>query len=386
MGPARKRGLSAQQRVELWRRWKEGQSLSDIARALGKPPASIFVWVTAQGGIAPPVRYRSSWVLSLRDREEISRGISRDDSIRCIAAGIYKAASTVSREIARNGGRAGYRATIADLRAWRAARRPKACKLATQHRLQRVVAEKLQLDWSPEQIAGWLREAFPDDGAMQVSHETIYRSLFVQARGVLKKELLRHLRSRRLMRRAKNATTKGQPRGQIVDAVSIRERPAEIEDRAVPGHWEGDLLTGSRNTHIATVVERQTRFTKLVKVDGKDTTSVVSALVRQIRMLPVELRRTLTWDRGTEMAGHKNFSIATDVKVYFCDPSSPWQRGTNENTNGLLRQYFPDGSDLSKFTQRHLNQIAKRLNQRPRKTLGFKSPAEKLHELVATTG
>jgi IS30 family transposase len=325
-------------------------------------------------------------VLTLRDREEISRGVSRDDSIRCIAAGIGKAASTISREINRNGGRARYRATVADLRAWRTARRPKACKLGTEPRLQRVVAEKLQLDWSPEQIAGWLREMFPDDGAMQVSHETIYRTLFVQARGVLKKELLRHLRSRRVMRRAKSATTKGQPRGQIIDAVSIRERPPEIEDRAVPGHWEGDLLTGYKNTHIATIVERQTRFAKLVKVAGKDTNSVVSALAREIRTLPAELRRTLTWDRGTEMAGHKSFSLATDVKVFFCDPSSPWQRGTNENTNGLLRQYFPAGTDLSKFTQRELNAVARRLNQRPRKTLGFKCPAEQLQALVALTG
>ena len=385
MEAARGRGLSGHQRAELWRRWKDGQSLSDIGRALDKPPASIFGWVRALGGIPPRIRCRSKHVLTMHEREEISRGICRDESVRCIAAGIRKAASTVSREIARNGGRAGYRATAADLRAWRTARRPKPCKLATQPRLQRLVAEKLQLDWSPQQIAGWLRRAFADDGAMQVSHETIYRTLFVQARGVLKKELLRHLRSRRLMRRAQNATTKGQPRGQIIDAVSIRERPPEIEDRAVPGHWEGDLLTGYKNSHIATVVERQTRFTKLVKVDGKDTTSVVSGLAREILKLPAELRRTLTWDRGSEMAGHKCFSVATNVKVFFCDPSSPWQRGTNENTNGLLRQYFPKGTDLSHFTQRELNEVAKRLNQRPRKTLGFKSPAEGLQALVALT-
>ena len=379
-------GLSGEERAELWRRWRGGESLSDIGRALGKRAGSVFVWVRSAGGIAPRARCRSSQALALIDREEISRGISRDDSIRSIATRIGKAASTVAREIARNGGRAEYRATRADQRAWDTARRPKACKLATHPGLQRVVAEKLERDWSPEQIAGWLRQTYPSDEAMQLSHETIYRSLFLQARGVLKKELLSHLRSRRLMRRAKGATTEGQPRGQIVDAVSIRERPAEVEDRAVPGHWEGDLLTGSRNTHIATVVERQTRFTKLVKVDGKDTASVVTALTREIRTLPAELRRSLTWDRGTEMAAHKTFSVATDAKVYFCDPSSPWQRGTNENTNGLLRQYFPKGTDLSRFTQLQLNAVAKKLNQRPRKTLGFKTPAEKLQLLVALTG
>jgi IS30 family transposase len=245
-----------------------------------------------------------------------------------------------------------------------------------------MVARKLRLDWSPEQIAGWLERTFPDDLSMQVSHETIYKSLFVQARGVLERELLRHLRSGRVMRCARNSTTEGQQRGRIVDAISIRERPAEVEDRAVPGHWEGDLLSGSHNSHIATLVERHSRFTKLVKVAGKDSKSVVDGLSRQIRNLPADLRRTLTWDRGSELAQHRRFSIATDVKVYFCDPSSPWQRGTNENTNRLLRQYFPDGTDLSAFSQRDLNDVARRLNQRPRKTLGFASPAEKLEGML----
>jgi IS30 family transposase len=240
------------------------------------------------------------------------------------------------------------------------------------------VADKLRLDWSPEQIAGWLAHAFVGEVDMQVSHETIYKSLFVQARGVLEKELLRHLRSRRVMRRARSATSAGQQRGRIVDAVSIRERPAEVEDRAIPGHWEGDLLSGAHNTHIATLVERHSRYTKLIKVDGKDTVSVVGALSRQVRTLPADLRRTLTWDRGPELAQHKRFTVATSVQVYFCDPRSPWHRGTNENTNGLLRQYFPDGTDLSAFSQRELNEVARRLNQRPRKTLGFLSPAEKL--------
>jgi len=227
---------------------------------------------------------------------------------------------------------------------------------------------------------------FTDDEDMQVSHETLYRSLFVQAKGVLKRELIGHLRSRRVMRRAKKSSTAGQPRGQIVDGVSIRERPAEIEDRAIPGHWEGDLITGAKNTHIATLVERHSRFTVLVKVEGKDTVSVVKALTTQIRKVPVALRRSLTWDRGMELARHKQFTVATDVQVYFCDPSSPWQRGTNENTNGLLRQYFPKGTDLSGYTQSDLDKIALRLNQRPRKTLAFITPADKLAAYVATTG
>jgi IS30 family transposase len=252
--------------------------------------------------------------------------------------------------------------------------------------LQVIVVRKLSLDWSPEQIAGWLKLEFPDDGSMRVSHETIYRSLFIQARGVLKKELVGHLRSRRMMRRSKNASTDGQPRGQIVDGVSIRERPADIEDRAIPGHWEGDLITGSKNTHIATLVERRSRFTILVRVRGKDTVSVVAALSKQVRKLPSELRRSLTWDRGMEMAHHKQFTVATDVQVYFCDPQSPWQRGTNENTNRLLRQYFPKGTDLSGYTQSDLNKVALRLNQRPRKTLGFNTPAGRLEASVASTG
>jgi IS30 family transposase len=252
--------------------------------------------------------------------------------------------------------------------------------------LQKIVAKKLSLEWSPEQISGWLRRRYPGDPEMQISHETLYRSLFVQARGVLKKELVGHLRTRRVIRRSKKSHIRGQGRGQIVDAVSIRERPAEVEDRAVPGHWEGDLLAGSHNTHIATLVERQSRFAMLVKVNSKDTETVVKALTKQIRRLPAELRKSLTWDRGLEMAAHKAFSVATDVQVYFCDPQSPWQRGTNENTNRLLRQYFPKGTDLSACSQADLNRTARRLNQRPRKTLDFRSPAEVLNESVALTG
>jgi IS30 family transposase len=379
-------GLSALQKRELWQRWRNGQSLSDIARALGKHPGSIHGVVSANGGIVPPVRRRSRLALSLPEREEISRGLAAGHSMRRIALLIQRSPSTISREAARNGGWRRYRASEADLCAWDRSRRPKPCRLANDRRLREVVAKKLSLDWSPEQISGWLKRRYPGSQKMQISHEAIYRSLFVQARGVLKKELVGHLRTRRKMRRSKKASTRGQLRGQIIDAISIRERPPEIEDRAIPGHWEGDLLAGSSNTHIATLVERKSRFTMLVKVNGKDTETVVRALTKHVQRLPSELRKTLTWDRGMEMAAHKEFAIATDVKVYFCDPQSPWQRGTNENTNRLLRQYFPKGENLSEWRQAELDRIAGRLNRRPRKTLDFRSPAEILNESVASTG
>lgn len=385
MAQMRRPGLSAMQKAELWQRWKAGQSLSDIGRALGRHAGSVHDIVSSNGGIVPPNRCRSRLALTLAEREEISRGIAMGCTIRQIAAEIARSPSTISREIARHGGSHRYRASEADSVAWEQARRPKSCKLAVNDGLQLIVASKLSLDWSPEQIAGWLKQEFLDDANMRISHETIYRSLFIQARGVLKKELIGHLRSRRMMRRSKSASTEGQLRGQIIDAVSIRERPADVEDRAIPGHWEGDLISGSKNTHIATLVERHSRFTMLVKVRGKDTISVVTALSKQVRKLPSELRRSLTWDRGTEMAHHKEFTFATDVQVYFCDPQSPWQRGTNENTNRLLRQYFPKGTDLSGYSQSDLNKIALRLNQRPRKTLGFCTPADKLGASVATT-
>jgi IS30 family transposase len=382
----RKRGLDSNERADLWRRWRAGQSLSDIARALEKPPGSVFGFVAANGGISPATRKRKRNALTLQEREEISRGLSRDESLRGIATRLNRPVSTISREVTRNGGSKRYRAADADAATWSRARRPKECKLATKRRLQQCVAFKLGQNWSPEQITGWLRQRYPDDEGMRISHETIYRSLFIQARGVLKKELQAHLRTRRKMRRSKKASTEGQQRGQIIDAVSIRERPAEVEDRAVPGHWEGDLISGSKNSHIATLVERQSRFTMLVKVDGKDTDTVVAALKKQIAKLPSELRQSLTWDRGTEMAQHKAFSVATDVQVFFCDPQSPWQRGTNENTNGLLRQYFPKGTELSTYSQAELNKIARQLNERPRKTLGFRTPADTLRDGVAMTG
>ena len=324
-------------------------------------------------------------MLSLLEREEISRGLTADLSLRTIARCLGRAPSTVSREIARHGGPRCYRATRADDRAWRRARRPKPCKLATNSRLRHLVAAKLAEEWSPEQISGWLARTYVGEQALQVSTETIYRSLFVQARGVLRKELTGHLRTHRTMRRSKNASRKGQGRGGITDAVSIRERPPEVEDRAVPAHWEGDLLAGSANTHIATLVERQTRFLMLVKIEGKDTETVVSALATHVQSLPTQLRISLTWDRGMELAAHKRFSVATDVAVDFCDPQAPWQRGTNENTNGLLRQYFPKKTDLSVYDQVDLEAIAARLNGRPRKTLAFETPADRFAAVVALT-
>lgn len=380
----RRRPLSAVETAQMWQRWREGESLSDISRVLGRKPGSIYRHLTQAGGIAPAPRRRHPRQLSWAEREEISRGLSADRSLRSIAQTLGRAPSTVSREVRRNGGRGAYRAHAADARAWEQTKRPKPCKLATHGRLRRVVASKLRLQWSPEQIAGWLRKRSKHP-ERNVSHETIYKTLFVQTRGALNKELRQHLRTRRKLRRSAQANTAGQPRGQIVDAVTIRERPAEAADRAVPGHWEGDLLSGAKNSHLATLVERRSRFTMLVRVDGKDTESVVTALIRQVRKLPSELRRTLTWDRGTELARHKDFTIATDVQVFFCDPQSPWQRGTNENTNRLLRQYFPKGMDLSGLSQADLNKVARRLNQRPRKTLDFETPADILSQRVALT-
>ena len=381
-----RRGFSALEKTELWDRWQRGESLKAIGRAFGKPSSSIYFQLAPHGGIRPVPRRRSRLALSLSEREEISRGIVSERSIRSMAGSLGRSPSTVSREISRNGGYDRYRAALADDRAWNGARRPKRCKLAKHPRLRREVARKLRLTWSPEQIAGWLKRAHPRDGSYQVSHETIYRSLFVQARGVLKKELLQYLRSKRTIRRSKQATQKGGAHGQIKDMISIRERPASVEDRAVPGHWEGDLLAGSRNSHIATLVERHTRYVMLVKVGNKDTRTVVSALIRQARKLPAELYKSLTWDRGKELAAHKQFTLATDIDVYFCDPQSPWQRGSNENTNGLLRQYFPKGTDVSVYSQTELNKVARQLNERPRKTLEFETPAERFNACVASTG
>ena len=370
----------------MWDRWQKGESLNSIARLFGRSHSSIQGVLARTGGIRPPPRRRSRRSLSLAEREEISRSVFAGQSLRSIAITLGRAPSTVSREINHNGGRRRYRASKADQSAWDRAHRPKSCKLVQNPALGRVVAKKLKQFWSPEQIAGWLKYTYPDDESRQVSHETIYKSLFIQARGALKKELLQHLRKTRAMRRSRHKSLKGDGLGQITGAVSIRERPASVEDRALPGHWEGDLIIGSNNSQIATLVERHTRYVMLVRVKSKDTKTVINALIKHAHKLPRELYKSLTWDRGKEMADHQRFSLDTKVKVYFCDPQSPWQRGSNENTNGLLRQYFPKGMDLSNVNQNRLNAVARQLNGRPRKTLEYRTPAERFSQCVASTG
>ena len=377
---------SESQKALMWDRWQKGDTLHQIAKLFDRYHTSIRGILAETGGIRPAPRRRSQLALTLAEREEISRAVVAGHSIRSIAASLGRAPSTISRELNRNGGEERYRASQADQTAWDRARRPKTCKLAQNRTLARIVAGKLQLEWSPQQIAGWLKRIYPDDDNGQVSHETIYRSLFIQARGALKKELLQHLRRTRGMRRSRHHTMKTDNHGRITDTVSISERPATVEDRAVPGHWEGDLLFGSKNSQIATLVERQTRYVMLVKVDGKDTETVINALIKHAHKLPQELYQSLTWDRGKEMADHKRFTLATDIKVYFCDPQNPWQRGSNENTNGLLRQYFPKGTDISFYSQAKLNAVARRLNERPRKTLNYETPAERFAQSVASTG
>ena len=374
------------QKALMWERWQKGESLQQIAQLFDRNHSSIQGILAESGGIQPAPRCRSRLALTLAEREEISRAVVADQSMHSIATSLGRAPSTISREIKRNGGQECYRASQADQAAWDRAHRPKSCKLVQNRALAHIVAGKLQWQWSPEQIAGWLKRTYPGDENYQVSHETIYRSLFIQARGALKKELLQHLRRTRAMRRSRHHTQKTGDHGRIIDAVSISERPATVEDRAVPGHWEGDLLFGGRNSQIATLVERNTRYLMLVKVAGKDTETVVNALIENARKLPQELYKSLTWDRGKEMADHKRFTLATDIKVYFCDPQNPWQRGTNENTNGLLRQYFPKGTDISSYSQAKLNAVARRLNERPRKTLNYETPADRFSQSVASTG
>ena len=374
------------QRSEMWDRWQGGESMSSIGRAFNRESSSVYSLLSSTGGIRPPPRKRSRLALTLSEREEISRGVALQLSLRAIAARLERSPSTISREINRNGGTDAYRATQADQAAWDRAHRPKQCKLAGHPVLKRMVASKLKHHWSPKQIAGWLKRTYPFEAHKQVSHETIYRSLFIQARGVLKKELQLYLRTQRAIRRAKQHSIKSEGLGKITNAVSIRERPASVEDRAVPGHWEGDLISGSNNSHIATLVERHTRYVMLVRVKGKDTETVISALIKHAHKLPTELYKSLTWDRGKEMADHQRFTLATNVDVYFCDPQSPWQRGSNENTNRLLRQYFPKGTDLSVHSQATLNKVARELNERPRETLEFETPAERFNACVASTG
>jgi IS30 family transposase len=377
---------SEKDRTLMWDRWKQGVTLHDIGRLFDRGHSSIQNILQQTGGFRPPDRKRSSLSLTLSEREVISRGLAMQLSLRAIATQINRSPSTVSREVKRNSGRDDYRATTADKAAWRRALRPKACKLSGQFKLVRLIGEKLQCEWSPEQVSGWLKRQYPNDGSYHVSHETIYKSLFIQTRGVLKKELLACLRSRRVMRRSRHSSLKRKGLGTIVDAISIRERPASVEDRAVPGHWEGDLIAGSNNSYIATLVERHSRYVMLAKVENRRTDTVIEALIKQSRKLPSELYKSLTWDRGTELAGHKAFTLATDIQVYFCDPHSPWQRGSNENTNRLLRQYFPKGTDLKPHSQTQLNKVARRLNERPRKTLEYETPAERFNACVALTG
>ena len=374
---------TAAESAEVWERWKKGEGLEAISRVLGKSHSSVYGHMLPTGGIRPPPQRRSARSLTLAEREEISRGVVAGRSVRSMARALARSPSTVSREICRNGGSRRYRAEAADARAWKRARRPKPCKLAIFGRLRQAVAVKLKRNWSPRQIAGWLKRTQPGNEAAQVSHETIYRSLYIQARGVLKKELIQHLRARRPIRRSRHATQK---LGHILNAVSIRERPASVEDRAVPGHWEGDLLCGANNSHIVTLVERHSRYVMLAKIPNRASRTVVDALIRQARRLPDQLYKSLTWDRGSELADHLRFTMETDIAVYFCDPQSPWQRGSNENTNGLLRQYFPKGLDLAPFSQAELNKVARQLNERPRETLDFQTPAERFSESVASTG
>jgi len=374
------------QKALMWDRWQKGESMNAIAALFDRGHTSVQRILAETGGIRPPPRSRSRLSLTLAEREEISRGLVADHSIHSIAALLGRAPSTISRELTRNGGRRGYRANQADQAAWDRSHRPKRCKLVENRALACIVAKKLRRLWSPEQIAGWLKHTYPDDENFQVSHETIYRSLYIQARGALKKELLQHLRRTRVMRRSRHHTQKTADHGRITNTVSISERPAAVEDRAVPGHWEGDLLIGSKSSQIATLVERQTRFVMLAKVKSKDTETVINTLIKQAHKLPTELYKSLTWDRGKEMADHQRFSLDTNTQVYFCDPRSPWQRGSNENTNGLLRQYFPKGTDLSVHSQAKLNAVARQLNARPRKTLNFETPAERFDQCVASTG
>ena len=377
---------TAKQKAEIWDRWQRGESMRSIGRLFDRPSSSIYMQLSPTGGIRPSPRRRSRMALTLSEREEISRGIAGCQSLRSIAAQLRRAPSTISREVNRNGGLKSYRASRADQAAWDRAHRPKPCKLAQHPMLKRIVAAKLKKHWSPKQIDGWLKRQYPDNENRHVSHETLYRSLFIQARGVLKKELQQCLRSQRAIRRSRHASLKNDGLGKICNAVSIRERPASAEDRAVPGHWEGDLICGSNNSFIATLVERHTRYVMLARVKGKDTETVINALIKQAMKLPSELYKSLTWDRGSEMADHQRFTLATDIQVYFCDPQSPWQRGSNENTNRLLRQYFPKGTDLSVHSQATLNRVARELNERPRETLEFETPAERFNACVASTG
>jgi IS30 family transposase len=375
-------GISDERKNELWCRWHAGESISEISRAMGKPAGSVFTILRSSGGVYRSPRRRRDEHLTLDEREEISRGLAQGESLRSIACRLDRAPSTISREVARNKGTRRYRAIDAHDRAWYRAQRPKACLLARNAVLGEFVATMLANDWSPQQISGFLAVMHPPESEMRVSHETIYKTLFIQSRGVLAKNLTKHLRTRRPIRKHKHHSVKGQLRSQISGAVSIHERPPEVEDRAVPGHWEGDLLLGRGVTQLATVVERTSRFTVLVQLDGRDMNTVASGIASKMNELPIELRKSLTWDRGMELASHHDVTAWTGLEVFFADPRSPWQRGTNENTNGLLRQYFPKGMSIAGFTQTDLDAIALKLNTRPRKALGYRTPATILEHVL----
>ena len=367
---------------EIWVRLRSGHAAKPIARQLGLPEGTVRAYLVRCGGIRPDPRRRASGRLSFDEREEISRGLAAGLSLRAIAAGLDRSPSSISREVAGNGGRRGYRAAAADRAAWARATRPKACKLATNPVLAGIVAGKLQRRWSPQQIAGWLQVTFPDDPEMHVSHESIYRTLFVQSRGALRRELTAHLRTGRVIRRPRGVRLPD-GRGGRPGILHISERPAEVEDRAVPGHWEGDLVFGKAMSPVATLVERSTRFLMLVALPGGHQADLVAdALATAVTSLPAQLARSFTWDQGTEMAAHQRFTTATGIEVYFCDPKSPWQRGSNENTNGLLRQYLPRRVDFRTLTQADFDAIAQELNERPRQTLGFKTPSQALAEVL----
>ena len=385
MKPRKRIYYTPEQKAIIWDRYKQGDSLHEIARMFDRYHSSIMPTIYQTGGFRPPVRKRHRLSLSLDEREQISRGLAEKCSIREIAKKISRAPSTVSREIRRHGGLTNYRAAKADKKAWDNALRPKACKLSQNPTLCKIIAEKMHRGWSPEQIAGWLKRNYPDAQEMNVSHETIYKTLFIQTRGALKKELQQYLRSRRTVRKSRTTSLKGKGLGSIPNAVPISERPSTVADRAIPGHWEGELIQGSKNSYIVILVERHSRYVMLAKISDNKTATVIAALIKQAQQLPAELYKTLTWDRGVEMTNHAVFTVATDIQVYFCDPQSPWQRGSNENTNRLLRQYFPKGTDLSVHSQQRLDSIARQLNERPRKTLGYESPAERFNQCVAST-
>ena len=382
-----KRTFTEEERNCVFDLWKQGAGFSDIGRVIDAKPGSIFTILREHGGIKPEKRKRASAHLTIEEREEIRAGLSAKRSIRAIARQLNRAPSTISREIERNRGKRWYKAVNADRRAWRNAKRPKLCLLAKNLRLRTLVIEKLQLNWSPEQISGWLKVSLPRQHGMHISFETIYKSLYMRSRKTLDSSLMKHLRRGHRMRQGAGHSRSGE-RGtiNIVNGVSIHSRSKEVNHRRSIGHWEGDLVTGSNNTHIATLVDRKSRFTLILKLAGKDSVSVNEALIAAFDKLPQSMKKTLTWDRGMELARHAEFTLRTNILVYFCEPQAPWQRGTNENTNSLIRQYYRKKTCLAQHSQQALDEVADELNERPRKTLNFRTPKEIIQRTVAVTG